>query len=75
MQDDMMAMRKDNPLRRNDYWSPIGDTKVMATKNALRLVLINYLYVMGLYHDVIFTLSKALPSSNKMMVLKNKQYW
>ena len=50
MQDDMMAMRKDNPLRRNDYWSPIGDTKVMATKNALRLVLINYLYVMGLYH-------------------------
>lgn len=40
MQDDMMAMRKDNPLRRNDYWSPIRGTKVMATM----------LYVMGLNH-------------------------
>ena len=44
MQDDMMAMRTDNPLRRNDYWSPIGNTKVMATKNALRLVLTIVVY-------------------------------
>lgn len=28
---------------------PLG-IQIMATKNALRLVLINYLYVMGLYH-------------------------
>ena len=39
MQDDMMAMRTYNPLRRNDYWSPIRGTKVMATKKALRLIL------------------------------------
>ena len=44
MQDDMMAMRTDNQLRRNDYRSPIGDTKVMATKNALRLVLTIVVY-------------------------------
>ena len=39
MQDDMMATRTDNQLRRNDYRSPIRGTKVMATKKALRLIL------------------------------------